>query len=60
MAKLRNNLAVCALCGAKTHTYRVTRAWVCGPCLGVCVAVTMDRLAGALLAEQERVRADDG
>ena len=52
---------LCAMCGVKAMVVETGRAFLparrtCLACVEVCVDMVHDRLAGALLAEQERVR----
>lgn len=45
---------MCLMCGYVRPCVRVQQGYVCRPCVSVCVEVTVDKLAGAMTAEEER------
>lgn len=49
----------CSMCSEMAVCMPHAGWFVCVQCLRVCVEIVYDKLAGAMLAEQERVRAGD-
>lgn len=48
----------CRMCGQRAHAYLACpEGPVCPACAALSVAIVHDKLAGALLAEQERAQA---
>ena len=45
---------MCLMCGDVKKAVMARQGYICQDCVSVCVAVTLDRLAGAMLAEEER------
>ena len=44
----------CELCGAVTGCLPMRAGWICLRCADTAVAITMDKLAGSMVAEEER------
>lgn len=53
-AWIQQRACFCMLCDRLEACVPAALGWVCVNCIGACVEVAFDRLAGALLAEQER------
>ena len=46
--------SMCLMCGEVKKAAKAAQGHICLDCISVCVAVTLDRLAGAMQAEEER------